>query len=76
VLSAISAKSIGTPQDKLRLFLLYYMTTDVSNEDMQRFEEALQESGADISALHYLKKYTSLPLLKSLSVTNPSIIRA
>jgi len=57
ILALIQNPESGTEIDKLRLFLIYYL----SNQNMQRsdvevFEKALQEAGADISAISYVKK--------------------
>ena len=46
------------PLDKLRLFIIWFLSveTDVSRVEMDRFEEALTKSGADITALKYVKR--------------------
>ncbi len=46
------------PVDKLRLFIIWFLSTeqDVSRAEMDRFEEALTRSGADITALTYVKR--------------------
>ncbi|KAL9049477.1 MAG: hypothetical protein Q9206_005504 [Seirophora lacunosa] len=46
------------PLDKLRLFIIWFLSTeqDISKSDMERFEEALTKSGADIAALTYVKR--------------------
>jgi hypothetical protein len=48
----------GTPEDKLRLFLIYYMAqkTDMDPSDLEELKAALQAAGVDISAFQYLKK--------------------
>jgi len=57
VLAVITANNSGTAEDKLRLFLNYYMSTpSIPEEDVQRFEAALQDAGADLRPLAYLKK--------------------
>lgn len=47
------------PLDKLRLYIIWFLSTEqeVSRADMERFEEALTKSGADITALAYVKRY-------------------
>jgi len=46
------------PLDKLRLFIIWFLSTeqDVSRAEMDRFEDALTRSGADITALTYVKR--------------------
>lgn len=50
------------PLDKLRLYIIWFLSTEqeVSRTDMERFEEALTKSGADITALSYVKRYEPL----------------
>lgn len=47
------------PLDKLRLYIIWFLSTEqeVSRADMERFEEALTRSGADITALSHVKRY-------------------
>ena len=46
------------PLDKLRLFIIWFLSTEqeVSRAEMDRFEEALTRSGADITSLTYVKR--------------------
>ena len=46
------------PQDKLRLFMIWFLSTEqeITKADMERFEEALTRSGADLAALAYVKR--------------------
>ena len=46
------------PLDKLRLFIIWFLSTEqeVSRTEMDRFEEALTGAGADITALTYVKR--------------------
>ena len=44
-------------QDKLRLFILYYLSTDeISRSDMVEYEMALERAGCDLGPLHFIKK--------------------
>lgn len=59
ILEAIQNSSMQNPEDKLRLFLVYYLSTPddaLSRKDVEDFEEALKAQGADLSALAYAKK--------------------
>lgn len=55
------------PLDKLRLFIIWFLSTeqDISKSDMERFEEALTKSGADIAALTYVKRLVRYPCILS-----------
>ena len=46
------------PLDKLRLFIIWFLSTEqeISRAEMDHFEEALARSGADITALAYVKR--------------------
>ena len=46
------------PIDKLRLFIIWFLSTEqeVSRQEMDKFEDALTRSGADIKALAYVKR--------------------
>ena len=46
------------PLDKLRLFIIWFLSTEseVSRSEMERFESALVNAGADITALTYIKR--------------------
>ena len=46
------------PSDKLRLFIIWFLSVDqeIARADMDRFEEALKEIGADIQPLTYIKQ--------------------
>ena len=47
------------PEDKLRAFIIFFLSVDnVSKEDMMEYEGALKNSGVDLSALNYVKRYS------------------
>ena len=59
MLDFIKDASKGTePLDKLRLFIIWFLSVDqeIPRADMDRFEEALREVGADIQPLTYIKQ--------------------
>ena len=68
------------PLDKLRLFIIWFLSTEqeVSRAEMDRFEEALTRSGADITALVYVKRVrdetrmTMMTSAPSAPTTQPS----
>jgi hypothetical protein len=47
------------PSDKLRLFLIYYLTIteEIPKDDMAEYERALSAAGCELQALNYIKKY-------------------
>lgn len=48
----------GTLEDKMRLFLIYYICTPhVAEAEVQRIEAALREQGCDLSALPYVRRW-------------------
>jgi len=54
VLAALDGK--GSPQDKLRLFLIYYVTHhNLSPAELAEFEDKLQLVGCDLTPLNYIK---------------------
>ncbi|GJQ86624.1 Slh [Trypoxylus dichotomus] len=60
LLDIISDPEIGTPEDKMRLFIIYYICTPhLSEADLKRFENALNEAGCDLSAMAYIKRWRS-----------------
>jgi hypothetical protein len=46
------------PTDKLRLFLIYYLTIteEIPKDDMADYEKALSAAGCQLEALNYIKK--------------------
>ncbi|KAI8377346.1 Sec1-like protein [Blakeslea trispora] len=45
------------PEDKMRLFLIYYLSTveEIPKEDMEAYEKALAEAQCDMEPLNYIK---------------------
>lgn len=58
LLEIITDSETGTPEDKLRLFLIYYICTQhLSEDDLRKFEHSLTETGCDLSSLLYIKRW-------------------
>ncbi|KAJ3120266.1 Vesicle trafficking between the ER and Golgi [Physocladia obscura] len=56
ILEALRDKEKGTPEDKLRLFLVYFLAQDdIPKEDLSVYEDALREVGCSMGPLTYLK---------------------
>jgi len=51
-------RTLGDPSDKLRLFLIYYLSNSkkMSPEELSMFEKLLLECGCDLLPLRYLQK--------------------
>lgn len=48
----------GNPEDKMRLFVIYYICTPhLSDSDFHKYEAALQSAGCDTSPLAYIKRW-------------------
>ncbi|KXS21864.1 Sec1-like protein [Gonapodya prolifera JEL478] len=72
VLDAIKSK--GSPDDKMRYFLIWYLSTDdQSSEDVAELEVALQEAGCDMAAVKYAHRMKAFGRMTSASVA-PSAI--
>ncbi|KAG0633295.1 Sec1-like protein [Tuber brumale] len=58
LLEVINDPERKNPIDKLRMFIIWYLSTenDVSRGDMQEYEAALKEAGCDLEPLAYVKK--------------------
>ncbi|KAL1936430.1 hypothetical protein VTP01DRAFT_564 [Rhizomucor pusillus] len=61
------------PEDKMRLFLIYYLSTaeEIPTEDMQAYEKALEAAGCDLAPLHYIKKVRQLMRMTSM-ISSPA----
>ncbi|XP_028830279.1 sec1 family domain-containing protein 1 [Denticeps clupeoides] len=59
LLDIISDPDAGTPEDKMRLFLIFYITAQVppSEGDLEQYKRALQDTGCDLSPLNYIRQW-------------------
>lgn len=58
LLEIIADPDIGTPEDKMRLFLIFYICSPVISEsDVKKYEAALTGAGCDLSPLMYMKRW-------------------
>ncbi|KAF9414857.1 Vesicle trafficking between the ER and Golgi [Podila epigama] len=57
ILEAINDHEKKDPDDKMRLFLIYYLSIqeDIPNDIMTEYEDALTKAGCDLAPLHYIK---------------------
>ena len=58
-MEALQNPAIQNAEDKMRLFLVYYLSTPdsaLSRKEVEDFEALLQQQGADLAPLQYAKK--------------------
>ncbi|KAF7988530.1 hypothetical protein HCN44_001103 [Aphidius gifuensis] len=63
ILDIINDHECGTPDDKLRLFIIYYLCTNINDNDYDKYESALINCGCDLNPLYHIKRlkgYTRL----------------
>ncbi|KAK9460226.1 Sec1-like protein [Lipomyces oligophaga] len=58
ILESINDSERKEPLDKLRMFLIYYISSDttISAADMAEYEHALVAAGCDLASLNYVKR--------------------
>lgn len=57
VMDLISDAGAGTAEDKMRLFIIYYLCSpQVADEDYNKFEAALLAANCDIQPMSYMKR--------------------
>ncbi|XP_044127858.1 sec1 family domain-containing protein 1 isoform X2 [Bufo gargarizans] len=59
LLDIISDPDAGTPEDKMRLFLIYYITSahPPSETDLDQYKNALEDAGCSLTPLNYIKQW-------------------
>ncbi|CAG9761892.1 unnamed protein product [Ceutorhynchus assimilis] len=58
LLDLIEDKQAGNLDDKMRLFIIYYICAPhLTEADLKKFENALVEAGCDLSPLAYIKRW-------------------
>ncbi|XP_041988060.1 protein sly1 homolog [Aricia agestis] len=66
VLDLIADTSAGTEEDKMRLFIIYYLCTSQMPEDeYKKFETALLGANCDIRPMAYMKRWKGLTKISS-----------
>ncbi|CEJ80705.1 Putative SNARE docking complex subunit [[Torrubiella] hemipterigena] len=68
------ANSGKEPTDKLRLFVIWYLSTEqeVNRQEFEGFEKALEAAGADISSLSYIRQVRATTKMTQLTTINNS----
>ncbi|XP_012281177.1 protein sly1 homolog [Orussus abietinus] len=59
ILDIINDPDSGTPDDKLRLFIIYYLCSNISDSEYSKHEAALANAGCDLNPLIYIKRWRS-----------------
>ncbi|KAH7325801.1 Sec1-like protein [Stachybotrys elegans] len=73
IMEIITGADKGTnPTDKLRLFIIWYLSTeqDLSRGEFDGFEKALAAAGADVSCLSYVKQVRATTKMTQLTTIN------
>uniref|UniRef100_A0A3B3Q357 Sec1 family domain-containing protein 1 n=1 Tax=Paramormyrops kingsleyae TaxID=1676925 RepID=A0A3B3Q357_9TELE len=67
LLDIISDPDAGTPEDKIRLFLIFYITSQQppSEADLDQYKKALMDAGCDLSPLSYIKQWNEINVHKA-----------
>lgn len=66
----ISDPEAGTPEDKLRLFLIYYIcqtqsTQPISEQEVDQYAEALEAAHCNLEPLKYLKRWRQYSMMNT-----------
>ncbi|KAK4646657.1 Vesicle trafficking between the ER and Golgi [Podospora bellae-mahoneyi] len=69
ILEMIRTDDKGQPTDKLRLFIIWFLSTeqDVSRPEWQQFEEALVDAGCDKTCLAYIRQVRATTKMTQLT---------
>lgn len=58
LIDVLKDSEFGQPEDKMRLFIIYYICTPhVPDNEFSKFESVLREIGCDLSPLPYLQRW-------------------
>ncbi|RGB25592.1 snare binding protein Sly1 [Rhizophagus diaphanus] len=59
------------PEDKLRFFIIYYLSAEEVLKDMAEYEYALRSAGCDLGALNYVKKVREITRMTMMTTMAP-----
>jgi hypothetical protein len=60
----------GGTDDKMRLYIIYYICTNMQDSEYKRLESILQEAGCDLSPIPYIQRWKSIMTRSSNLNTN------
>jgi hypothetical protein len=50
----------GSPEDKMRLYIIFYICTQLQDSEYKKLEAILQEAGCDLSPMPYIHRWKSI----------------
>ncbi|EHB05342.1 Sec1 family domain-containing protein 1 [Heterocephalus glaber] len=67
LLNIISDPDAGTPEDEIRLFLIYYISTQQasSEADLEQYKKSLTDAGCNLNPLQYIKQWKAFSKMAS-----------
>ncbi|XP_048394225.1 sec1 family domain-containing protein 1 [Stegostoma tigrinum] len=67
LLDIISDPDGGTPEDKMRLFIIYYISSPQppSEVDLEQYKKALSDIGCNLAPLNYIKRWKAFTKMAS-----------
>ena len=57
MLETLRDHEAGTPEDKMRFFLIYFLCEEIAESEVESHLEALTEAGCDLAPFHYVKTW-------------------
>lgn len=58
VMDLIADPSAGTAEDKMRLFIIYYLcTSQIPDDEYKKFEAALTNANCDVNPMAYMRRW-------------------
>lgn len=75
ILETLRDPELQGAEDKLRFFIIYYLSAPdsaLTAADMNEYESALTAAGADLKALQYVKRVRELSRMSALASAGPS----
>lgn len=68
LLDIISDPEIGAPDDKLRLFIIYFICTPtISEQEFCKYEQVLTDAGCDLAPILYIKRWRNFAKISTTS---------
>ncbi|KAK3359104.1 Sec1-like protein [Lasiosphaeria hispida] len=78
MLELIKTDDKGKPADKLRVFIIWFLSTeqDVARQEWAQFEEVLTAAGCDVTSLSYIRQVRATTKMTQLTTINNSATTA
>ncbi|RUS21057.1 Sec1-like protein [Endogone sp. FLAS-F59071] len=70
MLEVINDPEKKNAEDKLRMFIIYYLSTteDISKDDMEEYERALRSAGCNLAPVKYVKNMRAFTKMAAMSI--------